>query len=100
MPKGPLTQLYGPAVQCKPNVNKWTGGLSRLYPALARCVYAPGHHGYYEPMVGRPIVPSQRLMRMRHCVLRDPGHRLGDERLSEVARMGGELVSDFLAGGG
>src|SRR6476469_6330698 len=35
-----------------------------------------------------------------HCILRNSGYRLGDERLSEAARMGGEVVSDFLAGGG
>ena len=32
--------------------------------------------------------------------MRNTDYRLGDERLSEVARMGGEVVSDFLAGGG
>jgi two-component sensor histidine kinase len=35
-----------------------------------------------------------------HCTLRNFGFRLGDKRLSGVARMGGEAVSDFLAGGG
>src|SRR5882757_51785 len=35
-----------------------------------------------------------------HCTLRNSGDRLGDERPSEVVRMGGEPVSDFLAGGG
>jgi len=35
-----------------------------------------------------------------HCTLWNFGFRLGDKRLSEVARMSGEAVSDFLSGGG
>ena len=35
-----------------------------------------------------------------HCTLQNFGFRLGGKRLSEVACMGGEVVSDFLAGGG
>src|SRR6185369_12803481 len=48
----------------------------------------------------RPEVALVRSNRRewRHCTLRNSGYRLGDERLSEVARM--EMVNDFLAGGG
>jgi two-component sensor histidine kinase/PAS domain-containing protein len=35
-----------------------------------------------------------------HCTLRNFGFRLHVKRLSEVERMGGEVISDFLAGGG
>ena len=41
-----LTQLYGPAVRCKPNLKNGGVGLAHLYQALAWSVCAPGHHGY------------------------------------------------------
>jgi hypothetical protein len=42
-----MTQLYGPAVRCKPVLKQMEGvGLAHLYPALAWSVCARGHHGY------------------------------------------------------
>jgi len=41
-----MTQLYGPAVCCKPNVMDRDDGLALLYPAREWSVHAPGHHGY------------------------------------------------------
>jgi len=41
-----LTQLYGPAVRCKLNLQSGSAGLALLYPALAWSRSSPGHHGY------------------------------------------------------
>ncbi len=39
-------------------------------------------------------------MQLRHCMLRNSGHELFGQRLGKVARMGGDVIGDFLAGGG
>src|SRR5271156_3053760 len=60
---------------------------------------ARGNSRPYRESGGRSVKPT-RLTQSGHCTLRNSGYRLRDERLSEVARMGGEVFSDFLAGGG
>ena len=63
----------------------------------ARAVVVPFHkHG--KVLKSLPISANEPKAVV--VLLRNSGYRLGDGRLSEVARMGGEVVSDFLAGGG